>query len=53
MYIIDHWSLVRGNFGFYDDFLISGSKDEMIYIWDVKKKRNIACLGQTFFNIED
>lgn len=37
--------IVRANFGYYDDFIISGSEDEKIHIWDVKKKKEILQLG--------
>ena len=37
--------IVRANFGYYNDFVISGSEDERIHIWDSKKKQEIMQLG--------
>eukprot|EP00347_Sterkiella_histriomuscorum_P002890 403366400 len=40
-----HEFYVRANFGFYDDFIVSGSEDEKVHIWDIKSHQEIAHLG--------
>jgi WD40 repeat protein len=36
---------VRANFGFESNFIVSGSEDNFVYIWDIKKNRYLGRLG--------
>lgn len=37
--------IVRANFGFDDDFIVSGSEENFVHIWDLKKSKMIGSLG--------
>jgi WD40 repeat protein len=37
--------IVRANFGFNDNFLVSGSEDGFVYLWDLKKQKLVGTLG--------
>jgi WD40 repeat protein len=36
---------VRANFGFNENFIVSGSEDGFVYLWDLKKHKLVGTLG--------
>jgi WD40 repeat protein len=43
--ILFNFHLVRARFGFNDNYVISGSEDCQVYIWDLKSKLLVGTLG--------
>jgi WD40 repeat protein len=37
---------VKANFGYYDDFIVSGSEDNRVHLWDVKSQKHLGVLGR-------
>jgi WD40 repeat protein len=37
--------IVKANFGFNENYIVSGSEDGFVYLWDVKKQKLVGTLG--------
>ena len=37
--------IVKANFGFNENYIVSGSEDGFVYLWDVKKLKLVGTLG--------